>query len=324
MSYKTFLNQWDRFFFRPAPVEGIAFFRIVWCFLLLIYLLFDVGNIHDFYGPKALVSLKTVKDQFDYPHMNIFHLLGDSLSVVRLMMAIYGLALFSAMIGFKTRSSLMIALICMVSFHQRNIWLLSSSEVLMRTIMIFLVCSPAGNALSIDALIGRLRNSPLPGEWAPWALRLIQIQISIVYLWTVWHKLKGEHWIDGTAVYYATRLDSMTNFPVPFFLDNLFLIKIMTWGTLLLELALGTLIWFREFRRPLIVAGIFFHLGIEYMMSIPFFELIMISLLINFFTPEEFKELVRSYSNSTLTEELKKKITVLFDSKDKFKASEEG
>lgn len=321
MSYKTFLNRWDRFFFRPVPVEGIAVFRIIWCFLLLMYLLLDIGNIADFYGPKSILSLKTVKEHFNFPHMNLFHVLGDSHSIVKLMMAIYGLSLMTALVGFRTRSSLIVALVCMVSFHQRNIWLLSSSEVLMRTIMILLICSPAGNALSVDSLIGKFRNAALPKEWAPWALRLIQIQISVVYLWTVWHKLKGDQWIDGTAVYYATRLDSMTNFPVPVLLDNLFFIKIMTWGTLILEFALGTLIWFKEFRKPLIIAGVFFHLGIEYMMSIPFFELIMIALLINFFSPEELREFVRSYCakvkegirSSTIADDMKNRILVLLN-----------
>lgn len=320
-SYKTFLSRWDRFFFRPVPVEGIALFRIIWCLLLMFYLLLDIGNIADFYGPKSILTLKTVKEHFNFPHMNLFHVLGDSVPVVRLMMAIYGLSLFSALIGFKTRLSLVVALVCMVSFHQRNIWLLSSSEVLMRTMMIFLVCSPAGNALSVDSLIAKMRNAALPKEWAPWTLRLIQIQISVVYIWTVWHKLKGDHWIDGTAVYYATRLDSMTNFPVPVLLDNMFFIKIMTWGTLILEFALGTLIWFKEFRKPLIIAGIFFHLGIEYMMSIPFFEWAMIALLVNFFTPEELREFVRSYCAkvkegiraSTLAEDMKSRIMVLLN-----------
>lgn len=319
LSYKTFINRWNRFFFAPAPVEGIAVFRIIWCALLLMYLLLDTGNVTDFYGPKAILSLETIRQQFNYPHANLFHLLGNSEQMVMFMMAVYGLALVFALFGFMTRSSLIIALICMVSFHQRNIWLLSSSECLMRIIMIFLVCAPAGNALSVDSFLARRKNIPLPKEWAPWALRLIQIQISVVYIWTVWHKLKGDQWIDGTAVYYATRLDSMTNFPVPVLLDNLFLIKLMTWGTLILEFSLGTLIWFKEFRRPLIFAGILFHIGIEYMMSIPFFELIMMALLLNFFTPEEMRnfalgmiaKMKEGIRESTLADQMKSRILVL-------------
>lgn len=319
ISVKTFFNRWDRFFFSPVPVEGIAIFRFVWCALLLLALFFDIGNAADFYGPKAVLSLESVRAQFNYPHLNLFYFMGHDLGTIYFMMTVYGLALFSAMIGFQTRISLFISMILMVSFHHRNIWLLSSSEVLMRIIMIYLVCSPAGNALSVDSFLAKLRKNPLPREWAPWALRLIQIQLSVVYIWTVWHKLKGDLWIDGTAIYYATRLQSMTNFPVPVLLDNMFLIKLMTWGALLLELSLGTLVWFKEFRRPLILMGMFFHIGIEYMMSIPFFELIMMALLLTYYTPEEMRAFANKWIHaakeslqaSTLSENVKSKFLTL-------------
>ena len=93
----------------------------------------------------------------------------------------------------------------------------------------------------------------------------------------------------------------------------------MTWGTLILEFSLGTLIWFKEFRKPLIIAGIFFHLGIEYMMSIPFFEIVMIALLINFISPQEMRDYVQGYirkvkegiRTSTIAEDLKGRILIL-------------
>lgn len=289
-SIKDIVNSWNEFFFKPQPVESIAIFRILWCTMLLVAALFDFQNIHDFYGPHAILSLATVKSQFQTFHLNIFHLFNASYEFVYILFGVYILALISSIIGFYSRTSLVIALIAMVSFHQRNIWLLSSSELLMRLTMILLVCSPSGHAYSVDSLLGR--KFPLFKKeriWSPWALRLIQIQLAVVYLWTFWHKLKGDTWFDGTALYYATRLDAMKNFPVPFILDWLPAIKLMTWMTLFLELALGTLIWFKEFRRPLIILGIGFHLSIEYMMSIPFFEIVMILLLTTYIEPTTVK-----------------------------------
>jgi hypothetical protein len=287
-SFNNLVKSIDNFFFEVRPTEGIAIFRIVWMTMLFAYFLFDLGNIEEFYGPQALLSLKTVKEQFPSFHLNIFHLFDSSYTFIYGLVIVYGLALIFSILGFYTKQSLIIAFICMVSFHQRNIWLLSSSEVLMRIITLLLIFSPCGHSLSMDALLGRfyLQRSQ-NGEWSVWCLRLIQIQICVVYLWTVWHKLKGETWFNGNAVYYATRLEHMTNFPLPYLLDSLLFLKIATWGTLALETALGTLVWFKEFRKPVIVTGILFHLGIEYVMSIPFFEISMIVLLLNFFTPEE-------------------------------------
>lgn len=300
-SYKSILQSWDNFFFAPKPTEGIALFRIVWVSVLSLYFLFDLPNLTDFYGPHALISLEASKDHFRFPHVNIFHWLGNSYNVLYIIIGIYGMALVSSLFGFFTRSSLMIVLICLVSLHQRNIWLLSSSELLIRSITILLLCSPCGRALSLDSYFARKgEGKRLPREWAPWALRLIQIQLSVVYIWTVWHKLKGDTWFDGTALYYATRIEAMTNFPVPFLLDSIWFIKLSTWGTLLVELSLGILIWIKELRRPLIITGLIFHLGIEYMMSIPFFEIVMMALLINFYTPEELKSFVMQIQASVV------------------------
>lgn len=292
LSYKTIIKAWDNFFFQPVPTEGMALFRIVWMLLLAAYFVLDLPNYQLFYGAEGILSLKTVAGQFPYPHMNIFHMLGVGEGSLQFISVLYGLAIFSALVGFYTRTSMVIVLVCMVSFHQRNIWLLSSSDLLIRATTILMIFSPAGHALSLDAYFARKEGKPLEREWAPWVLRVIQIQLSVVYLWTVWHKLKGDTWFDGTALYYATRQAAMTNFPVPWLMDSLVFLKISTWGTLLLEVALGSLIWIKEFRKPLIIFGILFHLGIEYVMSIPFFELAMIALLINFFTPEELKGFV--------------------------------
>lgn len=300
-SFKKFSESLNKFFFEPQPTEGIAVFRIVWITLLILNFAFDIQNINDFYGPQALLSLETIKTRFSYPHMNIFNWLGNSLEVTHLVFMVYGMALLSALIGFYTRTSLIVVLVLLTSIHQRNIWLLSSMELLCRVITIFLVCSPCGHSLSVDSLLGKKYAAfKRDRMWAPWALRLIQIQIAVLYVWTVWQKVQGAEWFDGTAVYYATRLDNLKNFSVPFLLDSIPLIKAMTWGTLIIELAMGILIWFEEFRKPIIYAGIAFHLGIDFMMSIPFFEHTMIILLINFFTPLEFKSLVEKLQRNAL------------------------
>lgn len=299
---KNLVSAWNKFFFEEKPTEGIALFRIVWFGLIFTYFLFDTGNIWDFYGAEAIVSLRTARSEFPFVHLNIFNLFQHNNNVTLGLFILYGVALFCSMIGLFTRYSIIVAFILMTSFHQRNIWLLSSAEVLMRTITIYLIFSPCGHSLSVDSLLGRFfKEFRKKKVWPVWSLRLIQIQLSVVYLWTFWHKLKGETWFDGSAVYYATRLESMTNFTVPYFLNSVWFLKISTWGTLFIEFALGALIWIKEFRKPLIYAGIIFHLGIEYMMSIPFFELLMISLLINFFTPEELKAFVTTAFRKTLS-----------------------
>ncbi len=312
-SIKSFVKSWDKFFFEEKPTEGLALFRIFWMGMIFFTFLCDMANINDFFGPHAILSLQTVKGQFTNFHLNLFHRFDASYEITIAFAVIYGLAILSSILGFHTRTSLVVAMAMMVSFHQRNIWLLCSSEVLMRIIMVYLIFSPCGNSLSIDSLRAKAGKILLPRTGSIWTLRLIQIQISVLYIWTVWHKLKGDDWIDGSALYYASRLENMTNLPLPYLMDSILFMKLSTWGTLVLELALGILIWFKEFRKPLILFGVIFHLGIEYLMSIPFFEINLIFLLMNFYTPEEHKAFVERMSLSYERFARQRRIQAIFD-----------
>ena len=97
-SIKDLLKSWDDFFFKPQPVESMAIFRILWCSLLFVAALFDLQNIQDFYGPHAILSLSTVKSQFQFLHLNIFHLFNGSYEFVYVLFGIYLLALASSMV----------------------------------------------------------------------------------------------------------------------------------------------------------------------------------------------------------------------------------
>jgi hypothetical protein len=284
VSLSEVAKAWDNFFFREESTLGIAVFRILWVFLLLVYYFLDLQNLSDFYGEEALISLTTLKTQTPKWFSFLFKFFGVAPAFLYAMMTVYGISLFTSLIGYRTKCSLIIVLVCMTTLHQRHIWFLSSAELLMRVTTFLMIFTPCGHSLSIDSLrSGRKEMAPV------WGQRLLQIQLSVVYLWTVWHKLKGETWYDGTAVYYATRIDSLKNFTLPFIMDSIVFLKFSTWATLIIEGALGSLIWFRECRKWLIGMGIFFHLGIEYLMSIPFFEWLMIVLLLNFVRSEEFQ-----------------------------------
>jgi hypothetical protein len=50
------------------------------------------------------------------------------------------------------------------------------------------------------------------------------------------------------------------------------ILKAGSWFTLALEFSLGTLIWFRRFRYPLLLLGLLFHLCIEYALNLPMFS----------------------------------------------------
>ena len=68
--------------------------------------------------------------------------------------------------------------------------------------------SSAGAACSLDRLwrIFKGRENDEPPHTAPWAQRLMQLQVAIVYLGASLSKTGGEKWVNGTAAYYPLHL----------------------------------------------------------------------------------------------------------------------
>lgn len=289
MKAKEFCNRWDKFFFQEAPVEGLALFRVLIGSLALVTFLQDSLIMNDLWGPMALQTTETMLKNYSFPIMSIFQFLKLTPTLLYGLVGLQILSLFTFTLGYKTRLSNWLAFILMVSFNQRNINILSSADLLIRIMFFLMLFSPSGNAYSIDSIIARLKGKMLPRDCSRWPLRLIQMQIAVVYVSTVIAKAKGITWLDGSAVYYATRSSDLTRFPVPFILDQFWTVKLITWSTLVIELALGTVIFFDEIRKKVIILGVIFHLGIEYMMSIPQFEWLMIICLMAMFKIEDYR-----------------------------------
>src|SRR6185295_15109013 len=79
-----------------------------------------------------------------------------------------------------------------------------------------------------------------------WGLRLLQIEMAMIMLSTGLMKLAGDAWVNGTALYYVSRLDDhFGRFPVPAWIfDTPWVVAAMTWSVLLAELLVPFLIWF--------------------------------------------------------------------------------
>src|SRR5438034_4336761 len=115
---------------------------------------------------------------------------------------------------------------------------------------------------------------------------MIQIQTSVMYLSTFAWKTAGTAWMNGTALYYTTRLEQFQRFPIPI-LENGILLKMTTWVTVATEGAVGALVWVRKLRYWILLLGVCLHLGIEYSMNIQLFQWITLSAYVTFIEPAD-------------------------------------
>jgi hypothetical protein len=200
----------------------------------------------------------------------------------------YGLLVAHAILltaGWHTRIQAVCVLVWLTSFHNRNIAIVDGEDTLFRLFAFYLALCPSGWAWSLDA---RRRKSDEPPP-IPWALRLFQLQICVIYLSSAIEKTSGHDWTSGTALYYVARLDdTFGKLPIPAFpFETLWMIKAMTWSVLALEWALPVFLWVKRTRRLAVVVAIAFHLAIDSTMNLFLFHWLMILGLLSFLDYDE-------------------------------------
>lgn len=295
MNREQLWKAWSDFWFRPATPEPVALFRILFGLLMLQVLLVHLGG--DFltwYGSSSIVSAQEVRDSFwiKEPRFDLFLLLGNNDQLITYYY--YALVFFALCLtaGFMTRFSAAFIALSLISMHHHCPFNINGGDAFLRLTSLWLMFSNAGECYSVDAWIRRKKEPDWqPSAKPPWAQRMIQMQLALVYCQTFWLKLSGQQWVDGTAVYYATRLQDLGRFPLPLF-DSLLFCKLLSWGTLVIELAMWTVVWIKEFRYYTLLGALLLHLGIDYAINLPVFEWAFIVALVTFVEPEDCRKAV--------------------------------
>jgi hypothetical protein len=272
---------WNQFFHAPEPVDTVAFFRILLGVIVAVDAALRLGgNPELLLGPQGLFPASGDRAIAGRRSLDIFDFLPETdesvLWVLRALL-IAGLCLAA---GFCSRLSAAAVFFLLTSIHHRNMAAVHSGDVVVRLMSLLLIFSHAGGRYSLDSwLAGRAQDAS-----DPWCTRLLQLQVSIIYFYSVAWKRRGEMWANGSAVYYVLQLDSYRRLRVPPRLAAL-VSKPATWATLGIEFALATLVWLKPLRPGVLAAGVLLHLGIELVMNVQLFEWTMLACLALFLDP---------------------------------------
>jgi hypothetical protein len=289
MTLRELRKFWDHFFFTPQSPLPIALFRILYGICVSATLVLLHADWLNWYGVHSWVSLSAIRQTEPEIRLNLFTVMPQDDRWIAAFFWVFLVCALLLTVGLWTRFGSVAVFLCLTSIHQRNLLILHGGDAFLRIVGFFLIFAPAGAALSLDRLI-RVRRG-LEGleikPRAPWAQRMIQIELSLLYLTSFWWKMKGHTWLDGTALYYVTHLHSIARFPLPRWIQSAAILKVGSWFTLALEFSLGVLIWFRRFRYPVLLLGLLFHLSIEYALNLPMFSWDVLKAYILFFDPSD-------------------------------------
>lgn len=272
---------WERFWFAPTSTATVALVRIAFGLLALAWTLA--------LGPDLFTFFSTDGIQSEQPPGWGWGLLlwFPSDPVVVTLYVLLVAACICLTVGLFSRLASVIVFIGILSFQRRMPWILNSGDVVLRVTAFYLMLAPTGAALSVDRWRrARDRFWEFPKR-APWALRLIQVQLSVIYLSAVWSKMQGASWNNGSAVYYALSVEDIRRFAVPsFVLESELLVNLQTYGTLVVEAAIGVLVWNRVMRPYVLALGVFLHGSLDYAMLLVFFSHAMVVCYLAFVSPE--------------------------------------
>ena len=294
LSTRKIADLWNGFFHDPLDTRMFGPIRIAYAVLLLIVFLVLGPDLELWFSESGVMPLSASKAIIDPDTWTLFQWLPATNNFLRACYVVVIVQIVALGCGVLSRFQAACIFIWLISFHHRNHILFDGEDVLFRIFAFYFIFSPIGRTLSFDAWWARRRRRPLPRD-CPWPMRLIQLQVSVVYLSTGLQKAMSEAWLGGDAMYYVARLDDLFGrFPVPAVLfESLPLIHLISWSVLAFELIAPITLWFQKTRRPTLVCCVAFHLMTDYTMNLFLFQWIMVVGLLAFVERDDWDALKR-------------------------------
>jgi HTTM domain len=280
------LNRWQRFWFAEIPPYQFAHLRIVFGLLGVIGLL-GLTPVSTYWAPTGLVPLSGSMAELKTALVNWN--LG----------AAAGLILFVALVvffvgmtvGYQTRAAVGACFLGSVIQYHWNTLPLSAGNQVVIAMLFCLVWADCGAVWSVDAWLQARRARPgsasiSTAAYPVWPLRLIRIQIAIIYLSSGLRKLFfSPVWRDGSALHFVLQQNVFSRLPIWFSpaLDPL--LTAMTYFVLFWELGFAVMLLHPWTRRLALITGVALHIGMWVSLEIGLFSWIMIASYLAFLEP---------------------------------------
>ncbi len=304
------IRAWNRFFFGLVSAKPLGAIRILYGLVALANLAFCAVDLDYWYTDSGLLRGDEAWVMAGPLQPSPLHFFQDVTSV----RIAFGLtATFAALltIGWRTKLMSILYYLGMLFIHNRNLVSSSGADVLLLVCGFNLMLSPCGAAYSVDSwLESRKRGTLATPMIVPWALRLIQIQVSLVYLGAATLKAGGSLWLNGSAMHYVLNNTEVTRFDFTFLSNYPLLINVMTYMALAMEFSLAFFIWFRWARPFVLYLGLMLHTGILITINIPCFGELMWIGYLAFLTPPEFDALLHAVDVRRLFRKAKAEVEI--------------
>ena len=243
---------------------------------------------------NGIVSYGLYSDIITYYNFSFLNFNFHSNWVIFLFLTTGLVFSFLFMLGIFQRFSVVVLFFLLLVFKMRNIYLLDGGDNVISVILPFyLFVNTYSYSKKYEEFkkIKAFKITIIESLISNYFAFAIMIQICIIYFFAGIHKLQGELWRDGTALYYILNSDDFSPTELNKSITNsLLVVKLITWFTILFQLTFPIMIWFNRTKKTYIYLGITLHLGIFLIMKIDNFSFVMISCYAIFFSNEYYEK----------------------------------
>jgi hypothetical protein len=293
---KKIYNNIENFFFKTADNNAfLCFFRIATALLILIHFLSIITDFELLFSSNSIVPQEIMTAfhpdwLITFPKIvNAFSLMGinetETISIVKV--SYIALCLFIAL-GFYSRVSAFLLLMIQIALVKGSSFFIYGVDFFTSMSLFYLILFPSDGVFSIKNLITKKKlytTKSMPIK------RLFQIHISIAYFFSGLDKLLGFNWWNGESIWKAIHLPYANrdfNFDFNWMADYSFIIVIVGWSTIIIEMFYPLFIWIPKTRKLWLCLTISMHIGIALVLNLYYFSAIMIIWnLTNFYFEKE-------------------------------------
>ncbi len=283
--FKSFLQEWDKFWFAPKNLLGLACMRIL--FFGALACLYSVRLVnYKYYTNESWIprdlALKVLPEGMRPPFPWFFWPDSWALPMHILLVAL----LFLLALGIGGRWLMWAAWILNIGFFQRNYAVNYGVDVMGVLFMFYLCFTQSCERLSVINLIRKKKTFVQSDLLSSGVMRLIQIQISVIYAYTGFEKLKGVSWWDGTAIWSVLANPQFTTMNFTFMRHFPWLIAIFGFLTVIFEIYFPAMMFWKKPRYIWLFMGFGMHFSIGVTMGIWAFSAVMVSTYFLFVEPK--------------------------------------
>lgn len=293
----VYSSSWNRFWHQPVRAERLALTRILLGGALLVQQFVEyLPHLEEWFGAPGQAPAGLL-DETQLSHWNwtLLFFNSDDPAVLYPLFWVWVACTLAFTVGFCSRLMNVAVWLLTMAWLARNFFLLDGGDDTLQIGLFLLMLSPSGQALSVDAWLRRRRTGDTEPACTPaWPVRVLQVQLCVIYCTSGLVKLQGTGWFegtwwDGTSIHYVLNYLTMSRYSYASFPVPIWITAPMSWFTVWWEALFPILVLWRPTRKLALVYGILFHIGIWLTLAIGWFGFYMIALY-GAWVPDKFWE----------------------------------